>query len=322
MNATAPTLQRTALSQDTVRAAVRESIDKDPALTQSKIGQQTGYSSSAISSFLAGRYNGDNDQLTAALAGWLEKYRASRNIANLLGNRDDWIETPTARRVWNALSGCQTMADFSLVYGHPGTGKTETAKQYAKTYRPVWIVTARPSIAARHPFLCEIAATLKGDALAKGTDRTLSNAIIKHISGTEGLLVIDEAQYLLKPTIDELRAIHDASATGVCLMGNDMVYARTHGDGQGHEFAQLIRRCKYKVPIKRPTKGDVRAVAAHFAITGDAEIAVLEDIAKTPGAIDHCIAAIRMVLISDQFGGHVTADGLRQVADEWAVHVQ
>lgn len=153
MNAPAPTLEQSALSHDTVRTAVRSALDDDPALTQTKIGQQTGYSPSAVSSFLAGRYAGDNDQLAAALAGWLDKYRSSRNIANLLGNRDEWIETPTARRVWNALSGCQTMADFSLIYGHPGTSKTVTARQYAKTYRPVWIVTARPSIAARHPFL-------------------------------------------------------------------------------------------------------------------------------------------------------------------------
>ena len=324
MPPTAPTLHPvdTAPDLDAIRGTIREALDADKHLTQIRIGQQTGYSASAISAFLAGRYAGDNAQLAAALSGWVDKYRSSRSIADLLGDRSAWIETPTARRVWNALSGCQTMADFSLIYGHPGTSKTVTAERYAATYRPVWIVTARPSIAARHPFLCQITTTLKGEAQASGTDRTLSNGIIKHIAGTEGLLVIDEAQYLRKETIDELRAIHDASGTAMCLMGNDLVYARTHGDGQGHEFAQLIRRCKYKVAIKRPTKGDVRAVAQHFGIDDDEEIAVLEDIAKTPGAIDHCIAAIRMVLISDEFGGRITADGLRRIADEWAVHVQ
>ena len=45
--------------------------------------------------------------------------------------------------------------------------------------------------------------------------------IVQGLRGREGLLIIDEAQHLLLPALESLRSIHDATACGLVLMGNE-----------------------------------------------------------------------------------------------------
>lgn len=56
------------------------------------------------------------------------------------------------------------------------------------------------------------------------TRARMSEAIAQRISGTNGLLLIDEAQYLSERILNGIRVLTD-DRIGVVLLGNDVVKA-------------------------------------------------------------------------------------------------
>ncbi len=66
-------------------------------------------------------------------------------------------------------------------------------------------------------------------------------------AGANKVVIVDEAQHLKLPAIEELRSLSDpdiATGTpgnGVCLIGNSEVYDRIRGKAQA-EFAQIFTR--------------------------------------------------------------------------------
>lgn len=166
---------------DDLRAEIRD-ILANGALNQATIARQAGLTDGVISSFMLGKYKGDNDKIAAQLAAWAKTYRSRKHISDVIRDKDTLILTPTAQRIRTTLSHCRTMRDFSMILGGPGVSKSHAATRFARENPPTWIVTGRPSMAARHAFLVAIVSTLKGRDMATGTDLQLSEMIINHLS--------------------------------------------------------------------------------------------------------------------------------------------
>ncbi|MCR9266825.1 MAG: AAA family ATPase [Alphaproteobacteria bacterium] len=313
-----PTTDKVVDPAETI-AQIRQIMADHPALTLDGIGGKIGYNGSTISSVLNGKYAARSEPIIEALSIWIGQFRSRKHIEALVGNRQEWIACPTASRVYHFLSGLHTLAFMGLVYGAPGMCKSHTAEKYrADSKHNVWIVTARPDCASRSAFLREIASVLFAEDQPRGTDREITKRIINFLQGTDGLLIVDEAQELGHASIQQVRHIHDASKTAVCCTGNDLVYQTTHGDGVSQRFSTLIRRFKLKLRLDKPTYSDITTIAGHFGITGEDELRALEEIAAGPGRLDHTIHAIRTAHIIGK-GQPVTASRLRAIGDEWAV---
>jgi len=92
------------------------------------------------------------------------------------------------------------------------------------------------------------------------------------LAGTNKVIVIDEAQHLKLPALEELRTLTDAdSATGtpgngVALIGNTEVYSRMMGRQQA-QFAQLFSRIRMNrnYTTRKVKKEDVRALFPRLA---------------------------------------------------------
>ena len=81
--------------------------------------------------------------------------------------------------------------------------------------------------------------------------------IVQRLQGTKGLLIIDEAQHLSLLALESLRSIHDATACGLVLMGNESVYANLSGR-RSAEFAQLFSRVGMVLKLENPLPRTLR----------------------------------------------------------------
>ena len=96
----------------------------------------------------------------------------------------------------------------------------------------------------------------------KGGD-VIFRMIAQRLQGTKGLLIIDEAQHLSLLALESLRSIHDATACGLVLMGNESVYANLSGR-RSAEFAQLFSRVGMVLQLRKTSAADVEALAGHW----------------------------------------------------------
>lgn len=284
-------------TMDELRDQARVAMEKD-GLSQNAAAKAAGIKPATFSQWLSGSYPGNNDRLATAITNWLNRRAASRQLAAVMPPTPAWIDTPISQRIMAALSYAQLAGDIAVVYGGAGLGKSSTIRRYKATNNNVWVVTATPATASVSVLLEEI-------ALAMGLrdfplhPAKLQRAILSQISGTGGLLVIDEAQNLTKLALEAARSLHDATGVGLAFSGNASVYNRMYAGGD-NGFAQLFSRVGKRVAVSRATLGDVIAVAEAFGVSTKPELDELEQIAAKPGALRMVVKSLRLAAMGAQ----------------------
>jgi DNA transposition AAA+ family ATPase len=122
----------------------------------------------------------------------------------------------------------------------------------------------------------------------------LSRSLTRRMTGSQGLILIDEAQHLTSQTLDQLRMFYDLADVGMALMGNEAVHARLEGGARAAQFAQLFSRVGMRLARPRALKGDIEQLMDAWDIAGKGERALLAQIAKRPGALRNLTKVLRM----------------------------
>jgi DNA transposition AAA+ family ATPase len=305
MNATAPSqgqapaptgkiVSISSVSVEDVRGRVQD-LMRVQDISQSTVAKETSLSSSVISQFLNATYQGNNDAVATKLTAWLNSRSARDEIEAVMPKAPDWIEAPTAKRIYAALEYAQMAGDIACIYGGAGLSKSTTIRRYKSRNNNVWVVTATPATASTAVVLSEIAEALGLRDYPLHPAR-LQRAIIRQIAETNGLIVVDEAQHLTKQALEMVRSLHDASGVGLAMLGNASLYnALFKGGNNG--FAQLFSRVGKRVALTKPTIGDVHAIAGGFGVKGGAERKLLETIAFRPGALRMVVKTLRLASV-------------------------
>jgi DNA transposition AAA+ family ATPase len=152
----------------------------------SAIAKQSDVSPAALSQFMNDLYSGDNQKIADKLTVWLD----NKKKANNLKTAPSFVETPTSKKIFNALDYAKIAGCFVVVYGNSGVGKTNAITEYAKQPN-TWLITVRPSSAKLLECLHDIACALDIDYAPKRLG-TLSSTICKKMRETKGLLIIDD----------------------------------------------------------------------------------------------------------------------------------
>ena len=129
----------------------------------------------------------------------------------------------------------------------------------------------------------------------------LSRMITKKLSGTQGLVIIDESDHLPYDALEEIRIIQEEADVGFALIGNHKVYTRIQGGvNQAHEYARLWSRIGNNCGIKHSTKADVKAVAQAWNLdTEDKELMnTLCDIGTKAGGLRALTQYLRLAAIA------------------------
>ena len=281
-------------------------------LTQGAAAKEAGLGQAVVSQWLAGRYAGDNAAVEQKIESWLS-HRAETTEGQVARPVEPgWVSTPTAERIVDTLTYAQTSADLVAVYGGAGLGKTMTTKDYAASHPSVWTLEVTPANANLGGCLRSLASRLK--LSPSGQIDAVENAICERLTGTAGLLIADEAQFLHVRSLESLRRLHDLSGVGLALLGNELIYTQLHTRGRAAYFAQLSSRLGKRLRLTRPSQGDVDAICHAWGLKPVPDLA--REIAAGHGALRSLSKALRLgAALSAQTGQPF---GPQQLAEAWS----
>lgn len=281
---TQPQLATTPLPDDLdLREELRVRMESTQGLTQAVVARESGVSTSTLSQWMAGTYPGKEENVRAKLEAWYQQLLV-RQATSGLPTGPAWVDTASTKKILGVLRYAQMGPDMAIVYGGAGISKTKSADRYRKTAPNVWLATATPASSGVMAILEVIAETLGMKDYAR-TGAALHRQICQRLDGSAGLLILDEAQHLSALALDQVRSIHDRTAVGIVLMGNENVYGRMIGGTTRAAYLdRLYSRIGKKLHIKAPVADDVTQMAVAWGITDKACEKQLQDIARKPGA--------------------------------------
>lgn len=294
-----------------IRAELRTLVENEET-TFKQIALESGLSTGTISSFINDKYNGDNERVSQILQRWLEKYHSVAELPE----PPRFVETQTVKQIWTSMRFASLTESIAVVCGNPGVGKTEAAREYRRTNNNVWMITITPSCASVLECLTELAFEL-GMNDAPRRKGPLSRALRRRLEGTQGLVIIDEADHLGAEVLEELRLLQESTRIGLVLMGNHRVYSNMTGGNRTVEFARLFSRIAKRTAINKTKKADVKAIADAWQINGEKELELLQQIAQKPGALRILNHSLRLAAMTAHGKGErVNEDYLRQAFRE------
>lgn len=300
------------LSLFDVRTELANELTNEPGLSQTKAANQIGISGSALSQYIRHVYSGDNDALEAKIKKWLLGRRRKVAAAKRVPKDIPFFSAATSSQIIRALEYAQTMADISVVVGGAGFGKTTSCKHYAAMNSSVWYVRVSASSASASVCLTKVAEALGIKPVRGEGAYSILDSIIDRVKQTEGLIIIDEAQHLHTPALEELRTIHDEAEVALALVGNEKVYTQLTGGSNAALYAQLFSRIGFKLLLSQVKKSDAHALAAGWGITDPEAVLVIEQIAQQYGALRRATKTIKLAHLDESAPTPPDADALRR----------
>ncbi|MDE0109933.1 MAG: AAA family ATPase [Bryobacterales bacterium] len=281
-------------------------------LSQAAAAAEIGVSGGALSAWLKGKYKGDSHALARKCDRWIANRVDRAALEASLPPPPQWVETSAARKVVAALGYAQLSRDLAVVHGAAGAGKTTAAKRYAGQRPNVWLVTMSRGTRSLGSCLRRVAQAV--GAVPEGRSiADVEDALAERLRGTGGLLAIDEAQCLSLPALDGLRQLHDASGTGLALVGGEALWKRIAGDRASAELAQLFSRVGRRVELAQPSDEDAAALLAAWEGLGESARAAAGPVARQPGGLRALVKVMNWAA-SMAAGGEVER---RHVAAAW-----
>ncbi|SEO97736.1 AAA family ATPase [Propionispora vibrioides] len=189
-------------------------------ISQEQLAKQAGISGGALSSFRAGNYQGNNENVAKKLMPVLDAIK-SRETAALTVKEPEIIETAIMREMWFGLQYASDRNDVIVIYGAPGIGKTITLEKYVKNNPTALFVTASPNIRSGRDIMEELLEAM--NKRAEGRNKALEKSIISSLKHSNRMIIIDEAHFLRLDGLETLRRIYDATKCPLVLVGNPKI---------------------------------------------------------------------------------------------------
>jgi DNA transposition AAA+ family ATPase len=177
--------------------------------------------------------------------------------ARMQDGPEGYVETSVHQLMRVVFDRARKHQNFGVVSGYVGVGKTSFCKTYRSTAPMTLLVEANPNMTPG-VFLEELLAQLNAP-MQVGLDRKFRE-VVRVLSGTNYLIVADEAEKLSSNALEYLRRIRDKAQVGVALVGSEKLTALLsvhHG-----QFDQVRSRVgMWPRTIERITRDDCDALA-------------------------------------------------------------
>ncbi|UJZ95017.1 AAA family ATPase [Photobacterium damselae subsp. damselae] len=256
------------MNQNKVLDQVKALIAQDK-LTQAEVSRQSSVSQQVLSPLLKGAYSGNSELYIEALSNWINTYESGKKALQQSFVEPSWVPTYTAKKLLNIMTISQALSVWTMAYEGAGVGKTVAARHYQQNNSNVWIITASPNLKARRAFLSAIARKMNITTNNMSIDR-LDYEIMQKIEGSNGLLIIDEAQYVTDDALNGLRILTE-NRVGVTLLGNDIVRTRMSAPRSRVNMNPVWSRILKSHRIRNSTQKDIELYLKDWGIT-DSEV--------------------------------------------------
>lgn len=298
--------------RDTV-ASIRV-LAKELNISRGELCRRADVPQGTFSPWYDGKYTGNYSAQTTRLAKWLKAETQKRETQRHLIKEPDFVETPAARKLLNALRYAQTAPAMIVATLGPGMGKTTVARHVANNTPHAYRVVMRPSTGSVHSMLRAIAAAV---AVTERDPSKVASSIGEKLkrNGRHTLLMMDEAQNLSEPAVNELRFFMDEYGVGIALLGNEDVHAKFGSNSPREGYGQIHRRIGMRIRQLQPTAADIEAFVAAWAIEDAGVIRLLKIIGKKPGALGQITETLKLAAIMAEGCGQPISE--QNVRNAW-----
>lgn len=218
------------------RAALTEFMEQSHK-SQRQISRETGLSTSVISQFLNGSYPGDNEDVAKTIGQYLT---VGKERLNHVSEVHFYPELYNTKEVLFTCVYAHRHNDLTLVSGDAGAGKTTALRYYAETNTGVIFVTANACTTTATAILGLICQQMGRQV--PGRKAMLMNTLVEQLTGSNRLIIIDEADHLSLDALQAVRNLNDLAGVGIVLSGNDKIYRQMLAGRRSYEFDQLRTR--------------------------------------------------------------------------------
>ena len=221
-----------------------------------------GYSPTTLSEWMAGKYNGDVDEVTRRVNLFIERdarQRASRRPTN-------FITTQAAQKIGAYIKLADQLCKMLAIVADSGAGKSRVLRYWCDQLNGV-MVTCVAGMRPRDTYQ-RIDAELGIHTSGKATRMELLNTINDKLFGSKKIIFLDEA-HLLGQHIGCVRPIFDIAKVPIVMAGAGEILSqidadRNHGIGQ---MASRTLRCDLtKIAYKDTGRSGRRAPAVLFTM--------------------------------------------------------
>ena len=247
-----------------------------------RLGKQIGVNDKTLSLFGINRYTGRNDRVAVSIRSYREAQdrRAEYQTGRL--QEPDYVDLPTAKRI-NSLLEIAQSGQITLACTGPGTCKTFIAIRYLKANRNIAnMVTMEPSKKKLTPMVTAVLKSLGGTE--RKSTSWMSEQIVEILKGRKGLLIVDEANNLDFECLEQLRAWHDATGVGICLLGNEDLIKTIRSGNHRQALGRLNSRIDQCHVQDSPLIEDVTSYLAAWGIEDDGMRRMLLQVGLRPGS--------------------------------------
>ncbi|MDD3236838.1 MAG: AAA family ATPase [Candidatus Gastranaerophilales bacterium] len=233
---------------------VKELIESG-SIDQVTLANRIEYSSSTISLYLKGRYNGNIQNLEKALNKYLVLHNNTQNHEKVAL---DFEETSVASRFFSIAKMCRLNGEINLCYGSSGIGKSTAIKKFADEFTGVIVIDPDEGATTRSVLKQLVEKLGLTPVTTKSED--LTSTITNRLNNSNFLVIVDEAENVKTEVIRSLRKIHDrcSSTFGLLFVGTETLYQNLRK--LRSEFNYLMNRIGYVGGLHPLDRGDVESL--------------------------------------------------------------
>lgn len=248
-------------------------------LSQMKLAKKLGWGQTVMSQILndTKAYKGATPKKIAQLKQWLAQQAEQRSLLGHGPGAPEYWEGPTAKRIKRALSVAHALRQGGMIAGASGIGKTTVLRHYAQKYPHVHLVTMSPAKRGLTSALQAVCKTLQLKPANHGATAA-ELVLIEFLSGTDALLIIDEAHHLSFDAIQNLSIIADEAKVALVFAGEPALEAKLDAN------RRVGTRFKAREVILDPSPRDIQEQMDHWGLDDEEQREfLLELVEQYPG---------------------------------------
>lgn len=226
--------------------------------TQKWLAMNLSVSDAQISTFLAGSYKGNAQNLELKVKNFIENF-ISKDLKSQELNL--FIENDNTQSVNYIMKRAIEKNKLSVIIGSAGYGKTTAIKKFIEN-RPESIFIKANNLFSTKDFLEILCNRLNIKIESRGS--AMFNSIVTTLKRANKFIVIDEAEWLKDKTLDMVRNIWEESNTPIILSGTLILNQNLTGvRGQlDYVNSRINGRCK----LDKVNESTIRAVCGAYQI--------------------------------------------------------
>jgi DNA transposition AAA+ family ATPase len=199
-------------------------------LSWAHLSRAMGMSDGTLHQCVHGTYKGNPEAFEQKALSYFAMLQLRENAPH------DIFETEIAKQFLEVVKAAKGSGEAVLVTHLPGVGASIAATLYARNDSTAILITARRGIrSGRGAILHDLRRTLTRQKWRRKDERagTLAEDVVRRLSGSGRVIVIDHADELTKDAISFILSIREETGCAVILMGAPRLHEKIEAVGEG-----------------------------------------------------------------------------------------